>query len=42
MFFRVRIGPYASRVEAEKFLAWVQRVDGLDGSYISEVRNAGG
>lgn len=42
LFFRVRVGPYASRVEAEKFLAWVQRVDGLDGSYISEVRNAGG
>ena len=42
VFFRVRVGPYASRVEAEKFLAWVQKVDGLDGSYISEVRNAGG
>ena len=42
VFFRVRVGPYASRVEAEKFLAWVQRVDGLDGSYISEVRSAGG
>ena len=42
VFFRVRVGPYASRLEAEKFLAWVQRVDGLDGSYISEVRNAGG
>ena len=42
LFFRVRVGPYASRVEAEKFLAWVQRVDGLDGSYISEVRSAGG
>ena len=41
LFFRVRVGPYASRLEAEKFLAWVQRVDGLDGSYISEVRNAG-
>ena len=42
VFFRVRVGPYGSRVEAEKFLAWVQQVDGLDGSYISEVRNAGG
>ena len=42
VFFRVRVGPYASRVEAEKFLAWVQRVDGMDGSYISEVRSAGG
>ena len=42
VFFRVRVGPYGSRAEAEKFLAWVQQVDGLDGSYISEVRNAGG
>ena len=42
LFFRVRVGPYASREEAEKFLAWVQQVDGLDGSYISDVRNAGG
>ena len=42
VFFRVRVGPYGSRKEAEKFLAWVQRVDGMDGSYISEVRNSGG
>ena len=42
VFFRVRVGPYGSRHEAEKFLAWVQRVDGMDGSYISEVRNSGG
>ena len=42
VFFRVRVGPYGSRLEAEKFLAWAQRVDGLDGSYISEVRTAGG
>ena len=42
VFFRVRVGPYGSRDEAEKFLAWVQQVDGMDGSYISEVRNSGG
>ena len=42
VFFRVRVGPYGSRQEAEKFLAWVQQVDGMDGSYISEVRNSGG
>lgn len=42
VFFRVRVGPYASRAEAEKFLAWVKQVDGMDGSYISAVRNAGG
>ena len=42
VFFRVRVGPYGSRDEAEKFLAWVQQVDGMDGSYISEMRSAGG
>ena len=42
VFFRVRVGPYGSRDEAQKFLAWVQQVDGMDGSYISEVRNARG
>jgi cell division protein FtsN len=42
VFFRVRVGPYGSRDEAQKFLAWVQHVDGMDGSYISEVRNARG
>lgn len=42
IFFRVRVGPYGSRKEAEKFLAWVLQVDGMDGSYISEVRNSGG
>ena len=41
VFFRVRVGPYASRAEAEKFLAWVKQVDGMGGSYIAEVRNAG-
>ena len=42
VFFRVRVGPYGSRDEAQKFLAWVQQVDGMDGSYISEVRTARG
>ena len=36
-FFRVRMGPYSSRGEAEKFLAWVKKIDSYDKSYISEV-----
>ena len=35
--FRVRIGPYSSRDEAEKFLAWVQELKGFETSYISMV-----
>ncbi len=36
-FFRVRIGPYASKPEAEKFLSWIKRIKGLGSSYISVV-----
>ncbi len=36
-FFRVRIGPYTEKAEAEKFLSWVQDVKGLETSYISLV-----
>jgi DedD protein len=36
-FFRVRIGPYAEKAEAEKFLSWVHDVKGLETSYISLV-----
>ncbi len=36
-YFRVRIGPYTVKSEAEKFLAWVKGVDGLEQSYISLV-----
>jgi len=36
-FFRVRIGPYAEKAEAEKFLSWVRDVKGLETSYISLV-----
>jgi cell division protein FtsN len=35
--FRVRVGPYASRAEADKFLAWIQAVKGFESSYISQV-----
>ena len=36
-FYRVRVGPYTNRDEAEKFLAWIKAVDGLEQSYISVV-----
>jgi cell division protein FtsN len=41
-YFRVRIGPYASRGEAEKFLALVRQVQGLESSYISQVTSVKG
>lgn len=36
-YYRVRLGPYANREEAEKFLAWVKEVDPFGESYISQV-----
>ena len=36
-FFRVRIGPYANKSEAEKFLNWIKKINGLEKSYISLV-----
>jgi len=36
-FFRVRIGPYVEKAEAQKFLTWVKEVKGLETSYISLV-----
>jgi cell division septation protein DedD len=36
-WFRVRIGPYANRQEAEKFLAIVRNIQGLEASFISQV-----
>lgn len=35
--FRVRLGPYANKPEAEKFLQWVKALEGMEGSYISMV-----
>ncbi|MBN2553577.1 MAG: SPOR domain-containing protein [Spirochaetales bacterium] len=35
--YRVRIGPYMSKAEAEKFLEWVKAVKGFESSYISMV-----
>jgi len=36
-FFRVRIGPYVNKNEAEKFLSWIKKINGLEKSYISLV-----
>jgi cell division septation protein DedD len=35
--FRVRVGPYANRAEAEKFLGWIRELKGFETSYISMV-----
>jgi cell division protein FtsN len=36
-YYRVRIGPYLSKAEAEKFLEWVKALKGFETSYISMV-----
>jgi DedD protein len=36
-YYRVRIGPYPIREEAEKFLIWIKELNGLEKSYISKV-----
>jgi cell division protein FtsN len=36
-YYRVRIGPYLSKAEAEKFLEWVKALKGFESSYISMV-----
>lgn len=36
-YFRVRIGPFSKKEEAEKFLMWVRDIDGYGESYVSVV-----
>jgi len=36
-YFRVRMGPYISSAEAEKFLVWVKEINSYEKSYISQV-----
>lgn len=36
-FYRVRIGPYPNKAEAEKFLDWIKALEGFEESYISLV-----
>jgi cell division protein FtsN len=40
-WYRVRIGPYADRQEADKFLGLVKKIQGLEASYISQVTAPG-
>lgn len=39
VYYRLRIGPYSEKDEAEKFLEWVGRIEGFGTSYISLVYN---
>ena len=36
-FFRVRVGPYQNKEEAEKFLGWIKGIENFENSYISQV-----
>ena len=36
-FYRVRVGSYSSKAEAEKFLFWIKDIKGFEGSQIYEV-----
>ncbi|MBI9108470.1 MAG: SPOR domain-containing protein [Spirochaetales bacterium] len=36
-YYRVRLGPYGEKMEAEKFLNWIKVVEGFESSYVSEV-----
>jgi cell division protein FtsN len=38
MYFRVRIGPYTNKAEADKFLSWIKVIDGMEESYISQLK----
>ena len=36
-YYRVRIGPYSERAEADKFLTWIKEQKDFEKSYVSEV-----
>jgi len=36
-YYRVRLGPYTEKMEADKFLDWIKAVKGFESSYVSEV-----
>ncbi len=36
VFYRLRVGPYPSADEAEKFLEWITDIEGFEGAYVSE------
>ncbi|NBC29603.1 MAG: hypothetical protein GVY29_06385 [Spirochaetes bacterium] len=35
-YYRLRVGPYSNKNEAEKFLGWISDIEGFAESYISE------
>lgn len=35
-WYRVRIGPYTQKAEADKFLGWIREIEGMEDSYRSE------
>jgi cell division protein FtsN len=37
-YYRVRIGPYTNKAEAEKFLSWIKVLDGMEDCYISQIK----
>ncbi|MFA6506347.1 MAG: SPOR domain-containing protein [Treponemataceae bacterium] len=38
-YFRVRVGPYSSKNEADYWLSLVKTIDGFDGSYVSQLKS---
>lgn len=36
-YFRLRVGPYESKAEAEKFLGWIKGINEFQNSFISQV-----
>lgn len=36
LYYRLRVGPYDNHEEAEKFLTWIQDIEGFENAYISE------
>ncbi len=39
-FYRLRVGPYSDRQEADKFLVWIRELPGFAESYVSVVFRA--
>ncbi len=37
-YFRVRVGPYSSKSEADYWLSLVKTIEGFDGSYVSQMK----
>lgn len=36
VFYRLRVGPYETKAEAEQFLQWIRAIEGFGDAYISE------